>query len=110
MIVDSNGTIISHNNKPKNLQMIMSDIRLRLLDSGSVFDAILDIQLLEKLSSFELGKFLLANKGLNGYWTDYILTYPRKEKCFNISDFEKTILERLPTFCATQQRFNIFLF
>lgn len=30
------------------------------------------LELLDKLASFSLGRFLLHNRGLNGYWTSYI--------------------------------------
>jgi SAM-dependent methyltransferase len=34
-----------------------------------------ELALLAQLQEFELGRFLLHNKGLNGYWTSYIFGY-----------------------------------
>lgn len=33
------------------------------------------LDLLQQLSEFDLGRFLLHNQGLNGYWTSYIFQY-----------------------------------
>ena len=34
----------------------------------------------ERLNSFELGRFLLNNLGLNGYWTSYVLLHPDRRQ------------------------------
>ncbi|WP_052590397.1 SAM-dependent methyltransferase [Luteipulveratus mongoliensis] len=34
-----------------------------------------ELELLEQLQDFEFGRFLLRNKGLNGYWTSYVFGY-----------------------------------
>jgi 2-polyprenyl-3-methyl-5-hydroxy-6-metoxy-1,4-benzoquinol methylase len=110
MLDKDDNKIISHSTISQSFEKILIDIKKRLLDNKfSSEDTLVNIQLLDKLSNFELGRFLLTNKGLNGYWTDYILTYPKKAKTFNIYNFEKVFLEKLPTLCATQQRFDIFL-
>ena len=63
-------------------------------------------ELLRQLSEFELGRFLLKNKGLNGYWTSYvILQGPQKE---NLHPLEQWILHKAPVVKATQERFQIF--
>jgi ubiquinone/menaquinone biosynthesis C-methylase UbiE len=62
--------------------------------------------LLKQLLEFELGRFLLANKGLNGYWTSYIIIHGPKKT--NITPLEKWILQSAPMVKATQERFKIF--
>ena len=63
-------------------------------------------ELLRQLSEFELGRFLLKNKGLNGYWTSYvILQGPQKE---NLHPLEQWILHKAPVVKATQEHFQIF--
>lgn len=61
---------------------------------------------LEELSKFELGRFLIKNKSLSGYWTWYIIlgfkNYPIT------SPLERFLVEKAPTILATQQRFVIF--
>lgn len=64
------------------------------------------LELLDQLSEFELGRFLLTNKGLNGYWTSYaILHGPKKE---SLTILEKWLLHSAPVVKATQERFRVF--
>ena len=69
----------------------------------------------EALTKFELGRFLLENLGLNGYWTSYVLLHPDTGRVSRTSsdgaaltDLEAWILDRCPIFLATQERFRIF--
>lgn len=62
--------------------------------------------LLIQLAQFELGRFLLKNKGLNGYWTAYVIIHGPQMK--NLHPLEKWILHAAPTVKATQERFEIF--
>jgi len=70
---------------------------------------------LAELEKFELGRFLVANRGLNGYWTSYVLLHPDKGRETRLSsdgkpltELESWILDRCPIFLATQERFRIF--
>jgi SAM-dependent methyltransferase len=67
------------------------------------------------LQEFELGRFLIANRGLNGYWTSYVLLHPDRGRETRLSsdgspltELESWILDRCPIFLATQERFRIF--
>lgn len=65
-----------------------------------------ELEMLKQLSKFELGRFLLLNQGLNGYWTSYLILHgPQKE---NLCSLEKWIIESAPIVCATRERFYIF--
>lgn len=65
-----------------------------------------NIALLEQLSQFELGRFLLLNKGLNGYWTAYLILHaPKKE---GLTPLEHWLVHKAPSVRATQERFKIF--
>lgn len=65
-----------------------------------------ELSLLDQLAQFELGRFLLENKGLNGYWTAYIILHgPKKE---NLSPLEDWTLHSAPVVKATQERFALF--
>jgi ubiquinone/menaquinone biosynthesis C-methylase UbiE len=66
------------------------------------------IELIKELSSFPLGMYLLENKVLNGYWTDYILTIT-KDKLTSASSLEKKMLTEFPILLATQERYKFFL-
>lgn len=68
------------------------------------------LELLHELSKFELGKFIILNSGLNGYWIEYILYYCEDSPRYaNITDFEKKLLANFPLIKATQQRCQILL-
>lgn len=64
-----------------------------------------ELELLAQLKQFDLGNFLLSNKGLNGFWTSYIIQNRPKA---NRHPLEAWILESSPVFCATRERFYIF--
>lgn len=72
--------------------------------------------LLDELASFNFGKFLLTNKGANGFWTRYVMSFPGSERQkLNLDDegkplskLEEFILVRCPIVIATQERFKIF--
>lgn len=65
-----------------------------------------ELQILEELTKFELGKWLLENKGLNGFWTAYLILHAPQEK--NLSLLEHFVVYELPVVCATRERFGIF--
>jgi SAM-dependent methyltransferase len=68
------------------------------------------------LEGFELGRFLLANQGLNGAWTSWLLRHPERQgrdaglssDGTALTDLEAWLLERCPIILATQERFQIF--
>ncbi|MFZ4077658.1 MAG: class I SAM-dependent methyltransferase [Legionellaceae bacterium] len=63
-------------------------------------------ELLVELASFEWGRFLLLNQGLNGYWTAYALLNGLKKE--GLSRLERWMLHRAPVIKATQERYAIF--
>jgi SAM-dependent methyltransferase len=60
------------------------------------------LEALEGLLTFELGRFLLQNKGFNGFWTEYVCTWPQRgaDRC---PPAERELLE-LPGLVATRER------
>lgn len=64
------------------------------------------LKMLQKLIEFDLGKFLLNNKGLNGFWTAYVILNGIKKS--NLPPLESWILNRSPIVVATRERFYIF--
>lgn len=65
-----------------------------------------ELQMLENLCEFELGRFLLANRGLNGYWTAYCILNYKHARIDN--SLEQWLLTKAPGIVATQERFEIF--
>ncbi|KGP63357.1 hypothetical protein EP47_10880 [Legionella norrlandica] len=110
--------IISHNPASSNLDTAMQQIEERIKKEGNKPHTTVETQLriLQELSQFDFGQFLIKNQGINGYWTHYMLTHPwfgRKTGLNNkgepLSSLERFILDKAPTMLATQQRFEIFL-
>lgn len=64
------------------------------------------MDLLEQLTEFDLGRFLLSNKGLNGYWTSYIIQKAYHESISH--PLEKWLLYDCPGVLATRERFGHF--
>eukprot|EP00123_Amoebidium_parasiticum_P004313 comp15590_c1_seq1/m.12699 comp15590_c1_seq1/g.12699 ORF comp15590_c1_seq1/g.12699 comp15590_c1_seq1/m.12699 type:complete len:342 (-) comp15590_c1_seq1:101-1126(-) len=71
--------------------------------------------LLEDLSGFPLGRFMIKNRGLNGYWTDYVVEHPNRGRVGGtdksgrpLTDAEKRLLDSYPGILATQERGAIF--
>ncbi len=80
-------------------------IKQRLLHTKNLFLSLSEtLSLLESLSQFELGRFLLHNKGLNGYWTSYIF---RNKPSKNIHPLENWLLNKSLLVLA-RERFFIF--
>jgi SAM-dependent methyltransferase len=74
------------------------------------------LEILQQLTEFDFGRFLLQNQGINGYWTHYMLTHPwfgkktgKNNRSEVMGELESFILNRSPTMLATQERFEIFL-
>lgn len=64
------------------------------------------LDMLQELTEFDLGKFLLANKGLNGLWTAYAILNGVKKS--NLHPLESWMLNSSPIIVATRERFFIF--
>jgi hypothetical protein len=74
------------------------------VDDVSISDR---LNLFDQLCEFELGRFLILNKGLNAYWTNELVTWtpdnPRR-----MTELERSIFEYLPATLATRERYGIF--
>ncbi len=97
--------LISHEQNDFQFEQIVMRIRQQFKESGSE-ELEEKITLLHQLSDFELGRFLLSNKGLNGYWTSYVILKAIKKN--NLSELEHWLVHEAPGFKATRERFHIF--
>ena len=108
--------LISHAVAVEDLDTIIQTISTRIKQGKFKFYTTKkrQLDLLQQMSQFNFGRFLLQNKGLNGYWTHYVLTYPWFGKKTGLSD-QGSPLSRLEKFIldhpmrATQERFQVFL-
>ena len=97
--------LISHKDKTHILDLSVFEKQLESKADLSL-PLTVEKELLRQLSEFEFGRFLLVNKGLNGYWTSYaILRGIKKEK---LSPLESWLLNKAPAIKATSERFRIF--
>jgi SAM-dependent methyltransferase len=108
----SHERLISHSiDQRSGHEDILQSAKDRLCSAGDLPDATVDqqIRLLEELSTFELGRFLLENRGLNAYWTHQLVTYRKKaDSTDSLPNLEYRIFEELPAVLATRERFEIF--
>lgn len=110
--------LISHAVSPDAIETAFQKACDRVKQQGDKpnFSVAQQLELLEQMTQFDFGRYLLQNHGINGYWTHYMLTHPwfgRKTRKNNaglsLSNLESFILDRAPVMLATQQRFEIFL-
>jgi hypothetical protein len=73
------------------------------------------LSLRDDMREFPLGRFLLENLGLNGFWTSYVLMHPERGRLtgrgidgYPLQAPESWLLNECPIFLATQERFRIF--
>jgi len=110
--------ILSHNSHPNDLEEVLESIRTRIKQAGDkqYFSVARQLQILDELAAFELGRFMIQNRGWNGYWTHYVLTYPEKGRKIGLgydgkplTKIEDFLLNEAPTVLATQERYRHFL-
>lgn len=104
--VGAKSMLISHQ-KNTSLHAIVKESQERLRKAPTLTLPLEDeLTILDQLTKFELGKFLLAGKGLNGYWTQYVILKGKTKK--DLPALEKWILTQAPVVLATQQRYKNF--
>jgi len=102
--LESNEKIITHEVKGTfNLQSIENRLRKA---PNLILSLEKEIEILHQMTEFELGRFLLANGGINGYWTAYWLIHGPQKKLEN--PLEDWLINRSPSFTASQERYKIF--
>jgi SAM-dependent methyltransferase len=111
-------SLITHEAQPVSLEESVLRIQKRINHVGDKphVTVIKQLDILEQLQAFDFGRFLIQNEGINGYWTHYMLTYPRlgrktgRNNCGELlTELEHFILDCSPLMLATQARFDIFL-
>lgn len=112
----SEGHNLSHAERNLSVEAVQS-IEKKIRERGDLpyITVSKQIELLQALSEFGLGRFLIERGGLNGYWTDYVIRHPEKGRLTGLNsesrpftELESFLLDRAPTSLATQQRFAIF--
>ncbi len=90
-----------------DFQQIYTQIRSRLISESekSLVNLKEQLDVLDQLAEFPLGRFIIEHKGLNGYWLNYTLTTSVAEK--GVSELERFFLERAPATLAMRDSFTI---
>lgn len=110
--------LLSHQITAPNLAMTLGNIKARIIKASDKPHVSVkrQLQILDELTAFDFGRFLLQHQGANGFWTDYFLTHPchgRKTGLNNAQQqftaLESFILDQAPLMLATQERFLHFL-
>lgn len=103
-----NDVCISHLGALEFNNSLVEQITERLRDSTDSLTYSLEeeLSLLDQMTQFELGRFLLQNHGLNGYWTDYIIS--GDHSTLEADSLEYWLVTKAPVVKATQERFAIF--
>lgn len=97
--------LISHHASAS--QVTLEEIKTRLSQSEYLSLPLHEtIRLVDELAAFDLGRFLLTNKGLNGFWTAYAILYAKNKP--NLPPLESWLIHKAPGLLATQERFSIF--
>lgn len=103
--------LISHGIDPRIWQdELLRPIESRLRAAGDFSGVTVDrqIDMLRELSTLELGRFLILNRGMNAYWTHQVVTYHHDAASTGMSTLERRLFEELPAVLATRERFDIF--
>jgi len=108
-----NGHVISHGQGSESLADAIEQIEGRIRLEGHKPHVSVDrqLQLVDELAQFPFGRFLLKNRGWNGYWTDYVMEHPRHGRVTGrdpdgrpLTPLEKSLLDDFTIVRATQQR------
>lgn len=109
---------LSHNSDSNELEEVLESIRIRIKLAGDkqYVSVARQMQILDELAAFELGRFMIQNRGWNGYWTHYVLTFPEKGRKTGLgyngkplTKMEDFLLNEAPRILATQERYRHFL-
>ena len=109
--------LISHNFENEALKTTVEQIKQKIYLSGNKLGITVSeqIEIVEALTRFPLGAFVLQNRGTDGYWTDYMIQHQFQGRISGVdshgrplTEFEKVFLDKFPMVLATQQRAVLF--
>ena len=110
-------SILTHASTPKSLETNIHFLQKKIQNRDDLSHTTVteQLNLLEKLSTFSFGRFLIKNRGLNGYWTDVAVMHPEQGRTTKLNidglpfkNLESFLLDKAPIVLATQERFQIF--
>ncbi|NET41351.1 class I SAM-dependent methyltransferase [Okeania sp. SIO2B3] len=107
--------ILSHGNQNETLEETIERVKQRIIQTGDKPHVTVarQLELMNELTGFPLGKFLLQNGGFNGYWIDYVMEHQYQGRVTGVdregrslTELEKFLLDK--SLLSTQQRYVNF--
>lgn len=98
-------SLISHKENLTDFNILPFEATLKKRDDLSISKEEA-LNLLHQLAAFEEGRFLLQNKGLNGFMTAHIILHAQKKQ--NLMPLQHFLIHDAPVVKATRERFWIF--
>jgi len=108
---------IYHGNQNETIEETIEKVKQRIIEIGDKphVNVARQLEVLDELAGFPLGQFFLQNRGLNGYWTDYVMEHQNTGRVTgtdaegrSLTKLEKFILDKNPGTLATQERYINF--
>jgi Methylase involved in ubiquinone/menaquinone biosynthesis len=109
--------VLSHGHPGETWEQTIVRVRETIVARGELpyVTVAEQLDLLDQLAAFPFGRFLLQNRGWNGYWTDYVMQHPATGRLTGtdpdgraLTPLERALLDTFPTVLATQERARIF--
>jgi hypothetical protein len=106
---EDKSNLISHNKTTRHFKDTYIEVKNKIMKKGELPHASVELQLdlLDQLSEFAFGRFLLEHKGWNGYWTHYAIMHQYKGRITGknadnntFAPLEGFILNRAPVVLA----------
>ena len=99
----------SHRPFESDIETLCSTLKSKVISRGNLahVDVSQQLQLIEELSSFNLGKHILRNRGANAFWTDYLIFPPTEPTDLSLSNLERFLLYQSPHVIAQRELFHI---
>jgi ubiquinone/menaquinone biosynthesis C-methylase UbiE len=116
-MIEDKSNLITHNDETKHFKKTYIEVKNKIVSRGNLPHASVELQLdlLDQLSEFALGRFLLEHRGFDGYWTKYVIMHQFKGRITGKNDngkdihpIENFILNKAPSILSTQQRYLHF--
>src|SRR3990167_2142483 len=78
-ILEKNDSINkSHFKEKSSLEEAALELKKQIIDRGNLSQATIEqlLGVIDQLCEFPFGKYMIETKGANGFWTDYLISYP----------------------------------
>jgi ubiquinone/menaquinone biosynthesis C-methylase UbiE len=108
---------LSHNKDTDSLLEAIDALKKKIVARGDLPHVSVQRQLalVDELTLFPFGRFVLERRGANGFWTDYLMAHPKQGRLTGrniegkpFTDVEDFILNRSLVTVASQNRFALF--